>query len=231
LNEREDHFVERKVIVIGNPLWRPALLGLAANTIAEEYKKPVFLWGREEGKDIKGSCRSDGSTHLVKLMDEVKDYFIEYGGHAFSGGFSVQSEKIHHFEDALHTAAETLGNAAAIVEPEFIDAKLSLDDVSWKLQEMLDRLAPFGIGNPKPVFMFEKVTPAEIKLFGKAKDHLELTFFNAQNRKIRAIGFFMKPEDFHVQPKKDLPLTLIASVEKSYFGRSPEIRLRIVDIV
>ncbi|MCC2630740.1 MAG: recJ [Candidatus Paceibacter sp.] len=231
LAEREEHFATRKVIVMGNPSWRPALLGLAANTIAEEFNKPVFLWGREEGKEIKGSCRSDGVTHLVKLMNEVKDHFHEYGGHAFSGGFAIQSEKIHTFEDALHDASVKLGNEAALQEPQPIDAKLLLDDVTWSLQRQIDQLAPFGMDNPKPLFMFENISPAEVKLFGKTKDHLELTFYNSQNKKIRAIGFFMTPEDFTPQPKKGIPLTLIASIEKSYFGASPELRLRIVDIL
>jgi single-stranded-DNA-specific exonuclease len=229
--EREDHFSNRKVIVLGNPSWRPALLGLAANTIAEEYNKPVFLWGREDGKEIKGSCRSDGVTHLVKLMNEVKDHFHEYGGHTFSGGFAIVADKIHTFEDALHEAMVTLGNEAAIAEPVYIDAKLTLDDVNPKLQRVIDELAPFGMGNPKPLFMFEKIIPAEVKMFGKTKEHLELTFYNSQNRKVRAIGFFMKPEDFTTQPRKGTPLTLIASIEKSYFGGTQEIRLRIIDII
>ncbi len=231
LLERAEHFSGQKVIVMGNPLWRPALLGLAANTIAEEYNKPVFLWGREEGKDIKGSCRSDGVTHLVKLMDEVKDHFVEYGGHAFSGGYAVQSEKIHTFEAALHEAMIALGNSAAPVEPLYVEAKLSLDDVSWKFQSMIDRLAPFGKDNPKPLFMFENVSPADVKLFGKTKEHLEITFYTSQNKKVRAIGFFMKPEDFAVSPRKNIPLTLIATIEKSYFGGTQEIRLRIADII
>lgn len=229
--EREEHFASRKIIVIGNPLWRPALLGLAANTIAEEHNKPVFLWGREDGKDIKGSCRSDGITHLVKLMNEVKEHFLEYGGHAFSGGFAIHSEKIHTFEDALHEAAVKLGNEAVIAEPILIDAKLSLDDINARTSDLIEKLAPFGMENPKPLFLFENIYPTEVKMFGKAKDHLELTFQNSKGRTVRAIGFFMKPEDFSTQPKKGIPLNLVGSIEKSYFGGRTEIRLRIVDII
>ncbi|MFA6898308.1 MAG: DHH family phosphoesterase, partial [Candidatus Paceibacterota bacterium] len=50
---------DKKVIVLGNPNWRPSLLGLAANTLAEEHSCPVFLWGRDGENVIKGSCRSD----------------------------------------------------------------------------------------------------------------------------------------------------------------------------
>src|SRR6202034_2342835 len=67
------------VLVLGNPHGRPA-----------------FLWGRESGDGIKGSCRSDGVTNLVALMekaDATKKIFAEYGGHAFSGGFSIEADQ------------------------------------------------------------------------------------------------------------------------------------------
>jgi len=74
---------EREIIVTGDPRWRPALLGLVANSLVEEYNRPVFLWGREGSNLLKGSCRSDGSVDVVLLMNEVKDILIGSGGHAF----------------------------------------------------------------------------------------------------------------------------------------------------
>src|SRR3989338_4443283 len=64
LSKRE----EKSVIVIGNPKWRVGVLGLIASKIAEEYKRPAFVWGMEGGETIKGSCRSDGSVNLVEMM-------------------------------------------------------------------------------------------------------------------------------------------------------------------
>jgi single-stranded-DNA-specific exonuclease len=87
------------VIVMGNPEWRPALVGLVANTVAETHNRPVFLWGRDGRDVIKGSCRSDGTMSVVSLMHEVSDVFIEYGGHHASGGFSVLQKAIPHAVD------------------------------------------------------------------------------------------------------------------------------------
>src|SRR3989344_566879 len=56
------------VLVMGNPKWRPGVLGLVANNLMEAHGKPVFLWGREGGEIIKGSCRSDGTVSVVDLM-------------------------------------------------------------------------------------------------------------------------------------------------------------------
>ena len=86
---------EREIIVTGDPRWRPSLLGLVANSLVEEYNRPVFLWGREGNNLLKGSCRSDGTVDVVLLMNEVEDILLESGGHAFAGGFSVREDGIH----------------------------------------------------------------------------------------------------------------------------------------
>ena len=72
----------RPIIVAGNPLWRPSLLGLVANTCAEEFSKPVFLWGRDGDNIIKGSCRSGNTVSVVDIMHKVPDgIMLQYGGH------------------------------------------------------------------------------------------------------------------------------------------------------
>ena len=101
IKEKIENEGEKPVIVLGNPDWRPALLGLAAGSIAEEYNRPVFLWGREGGEFIKGSCRSDGATDLVALMERAKESFFGIWRPQIVGGFSIDHEKIHTLEDAL----------------------------------------------------------------------------------------------------------------------------------
>ncbi|PIR82893.1 single-stranded-DNA-specific exonuclease RecJ, partial [Candidatus Kaiserbacteria bacterium CG10_big_fil_rev_8_21_14_0_10_56_12] len=76
LKERE----LRSVIALGDPTWRPALLGLVANTIADEHERPVFLWGKEGNNSIKGSVRSGGGIHALALMEAAPDTFSQFGG-------------------------------------------------------------------------------------------------------------------------------------------------------
>jgi single-stranded-DNA-specific exonuclease len=231
LEERRDHYQSQQIIVLGNPAWRPALLGLAANTIAEEFGKPVFLWGREDGKLIKGSCRSDGVRDLVKIMQGAREAFVDFGGHKFSGGFSVDHEKIHTLEEALAKSCDGI----VVEDPnniiaDYIDAELSLDDINNQLFNHIDTLAPFGMANPKPLFLFKNATPENVKMFGKTQEHLELSFSNMRGKTVKAIGFFMKPEDFETIPQTGKPMNLIGTLEKSMFRNFPELRLRIVDI-
>ena len=219
------------VLVIGDPRWKPSLLGLAANTLMEKYKRPVFLWGREDGTEIKGSCRSDGSVDLVEMMQEVPfGVFTHFGGHSMSGGFAVEHDRIHHLEEVLH-AAYLKKKKSKDSEQIFIDAKLSLDDVTWKNFRELERMMPFGLDNEKPIFIFENVGVESLRQFGKKTDHLELVLRNTMGDKVSAIGFFAKPEDFENIPAVGKKINLIASLEKSVFGGRTELRLRIVDII
>src|SRR3989344_4695091 len=99
VREAKKHVRERfgegdGVVVLGNPEWKPSLLGLAANSIVEERGGVACLWGRDALGRLKGSCRSDSSVSVVELFAQADGAVLEYGGHAASGGFSVSQEQV-----------------------------------------------------------------------------------------------------------------------------------------
>ena len=228
----------KHVLVFGNPEWKPSLLGLVANSFSDEHNRPVFFWGREGSNGsaiIKGSCRAGGDTDVVSLMEKVKDVFVDYGGHKGAGGFSVMQENIHTLEDRLneaflelareHSTAEALATTATL-----LDKKLSLNEVSWDTYRLIEGFAPFGLANPKPLFLFENIKISNVKLFGKEQNHLELKFKNSKNSDVTAIAFFSTPDKFTVPLGVGDNINLVATLEKSQFRNFPELRLRIVDI-
>lgn len=221
---------ERSVIVIGDPSWRVGVLGLVAGKITEEYKKPAFVWGLEGGTVIKGSCRSDGTVNLVELMACLpEESLLEFGGHEGAGGFSVSHESIHFLEERLEAAYQQVKRIETVSAPHAIaEADLSLDEVNAITSRDIEQLAPFGVGNPKPVFRFVDVTIGSVKAFGKTKEHLELLFQDSRGRTVKAIEFFASAEKYGVVEGQRI--TLFAHLERSVFGYKEEIRLRIIDI-
>ncbi len=218
------------VLVMGNPLWRPSLVGLAANKLAEEYQRPVFLWGRDGNDVIKGSCRAGGATSVVRLMEAIPEYFLEYGGHHASGGFSVAAEQIFTFPAALVQAFHTLGQQVEVSREVVVAAELSLLDVYGSLRTILATLAPFGAGNPRPLFAFPKVSPRLVESFGKNKEHTKLVF-KTSNGSLEAIAFFKTPSDFTKEPVAEAMCTVLAHVEESFFMGRKQTRLRVIDVV
>lgn len=226
----------REVIVAGNPEWRPSLLGLVANSLAEEYGKPAFLWGRDGDGIIKGSCRSGGTVSVVDIMRLSPDgTMMQYGGHFASGGFSVSNEKIHHLDDFLNEGFKKLAQSDVIAEAKYVDMELRLEDVSWKSYGEVEKLAPFGTGNKKPLFIFKNIKIEGIKEFGKEKNHLELSFKKENGSVVNAMGFFMDGGTFKNKDGEKLKvgdvIDLVATMEKSMFRGRAELRLRIEEVV
>jgi len=223
---REQH----PVIVFGDPEWKPSLVGLVANTLAEELHAPVFIWGRDGSGVLKGSCRAGGSGSVVRLMEHAKDSFIEFGGHHAAGGFAVREEKVHELDAALVRAYEACATDFYDTSAKFVDADLDITEVTDALYRELSTLSPFGVGNAKPLFRFRAVTPREVSVFGKSKEHTKI-IFETPRATLPAIAFFKTPDAFSVTLEKGRPVDLIAHIEKSFFMNRPELRLRIVDVV
>jgi single-stranded-DNA-specific exonuclease len=222
----------RQVIVVGNPEWKPSLLGLVANTCAEEFGKPAFIWGRDGDNIIKGSCRSGNTVSVVDIMKNVEEgVMLQYGGHFASGGFVVHNDSIHHFEDHLNNAFAKLVQENKEIEPNYIDYELSLDQVNWDNYSQIEKLGPFGTGNEKPLFIFKNIKIEAIKHFGKEQNHLELGFKSESGKRVNAMGFFMNSGSFAKELKVGMNIDLVATLEKSMFRGRAELRLRIVDIL
>ncbi len=216
------------IIVMGNPNWRPGVLGLVANSLMQAHGKPVFLWGREGGEDdvIRGSCRSAGDVSVVEIMQGAADIFAHFGGHTASGGFSLTQERVHELLPRL-VASHALLPAVASDEIEIlIDRELQLAEVSHAHRE-LPKLAPFGVGNHKPLFRIPRVTIGVIKIFGKAKDHLEV-MLTQDDARATGIAFFSTPESFQKTLVEGALVDIIGHVETDWRGGP---RVRVVDVI
>jgi len=223
------------IVVLGNPNWKPSLLGLAANSIMDDIGKPIFLWGRNGDNELKGSCRSEGKTNVFSLMGIAENSFSQFGGHKMAGGFSVERNKVHTLELDLNVAFDKMKKSEDTStfdsKSEYIDDAIVLDDINWNFYNQIAKFSPFGVGNPKPTFLLRGVIPKILKQFGKEKNHMEIVFENSNGNKIKAISFFSSPEKFSKTPKEGVPINLIASIENSTFRSYLELRLRIVDII
>ncbi|MDP3726411.1 MAG: single-stranded-DNA-specific exonuclease RecJ, partial [bacterium] len=219
----------KNMIVMGNPLWQAGVLGLAANTLSQKYERPVFLWGRLGSEVIRGSCRSNGSIHVVECMREVtQGIFIDFGGHEQAGGFSVYNEKIHMFEEELLAAHERAPKYNPNNEEVSPDATLSIDEVNERTLSVIEQLAPFGAKNPKPIFLFENIKIHEIQFFGKEKNHMTFLFKNNEDKFIPVVSFFA--DEAYTNFKEGERVTLTAHMERNGFRGSRAPRLRIIEI-
>jgi single-stranded-DNA-specific exonuclease len=220
-----------RVVVLGDVAWKPSLLGLVANSIMEERGGVVCLWGANVQGDLKGSARSDGTLSVVELFTAAKDSFIEFGGHHASGGFSVSREHVHTLPGALAHAVQSLTEKEVTQSHEY-DAQVTVREIAWPLYIDISRLAPFGMGNPKPVFRVARASVASMKVFGKQKNHVEvsLSCFDTGAR-ARAFDFFRAPHDFSHVPASGASVDVLGTLVRDSFRGSHALALRVVDIL
>jgi single-stranded-DNA-specific exonuclease len=106
---------------------------------------------------------------------------------------------------------------------------------SHDTMRFLEQLAPFGVGNPRPLFRFENIAIAQVRQFGKAQEHLEVVLCpesesGQKGKRVKAIAFFMTPEKYAVPLTQGARVTVLAYMEVNRFRGSNEVRLRLVGV-
>jgi single-stranded-DNA-specific exonuclease len=220
---------KNNVIVVGDSSWGPGILGLIAQKIIDETGKPVFVWGQGDDKNqAKGSCRSRGDVHVIDLMAHVGHEVLgHWGGHEQAGGFSLHLSDVDKLSGVLNESYNHVEKKEIGSQEVVSDTSLSIDDINDVVYEAVAILAPFGVGNPKPIFEIKNPHVLATKWFGKKGEHFEVVYATSKGGKVKAIQFFASKE---IEGKVTGPHLALVHIEKSYFGGKVELRMRLVEV-
>lgn len=164
-------------IILFNPKWHIGIIGIVASKLVEKYYKPTFLMTySEETKQARCSARGVNELNIYEILSANAELFDGFGGHAMAGGLSFDVEKVS-FETVKHalnkTINEILGKQSFIPTLK-VDFELKSSEVDGNLIADIERLQPFGAGNPNPVFIMKNLTLLQKKLMGSNRNHLKL---------------------------------------------------------
>lgn len=206
-----------QIVVVGNPEWRPAVLGLVATKLAEHYERSFFVWGNGGDGVIKGSCRMLDAHHAARLMHGLPEgMLLEAGGHQAAGGFSVAKEQIHFLEEALNKCLESQHGET---EPGTVDVEpipMPLAIATTRHLEVIRRFAPFGVGNEQPEFLFENVQVMSARMFGKNQEHLEVEVSDSTGS--ATVFTFFVSEEMKQYFSQGAPVSFIGTLEAGWRG-------------
>jgi len=161
-----------KVIVIEGNDWHQGIIGIVASRITEKYYRPCILISTADGIG-KGSGRSIEGFNLFKALEHCGSLLDRYGGHELAAGLSLRQENIDEFRRMINRYADSAMKKSGLIQKVRIDARLHGGDVSVDSARQLELLAPFGIGNPTPVFAYEGLKVVESRAVGDNR-HLKL---------------------------------------------------------
>jgi single-stranded-DNA-specific exonuclease len=179
---------ERRTLVVSAPGWHVGVVGIVAARLVERFHRPALVLAEESGV-AKGSGRSVEGFHLYDALARCSVHLSRFGGHKHAAGMQLPSSSLKAFSEALEAEARTTLDPAQLCPRVRIDAWLAATDVVPELAHELQRLAPFGAGNPEPVFMCKALQASEVRLLpdkrGLGPGHLKLRLTN----QLDAIGF------------------------------------------
>jgi single-stranded-DNA-specific exonuclease len=149
--EQEPELRNAHCVVIDGDGWHRGVIGITATRVVERYGRPALVLSHDNG-EAHGSGRSIRAFHLLDALESCRQLFTRYGGHSHAVGFSLPSARVPELRAHLDQYAR-LRLTPADFEPVLdIDAELDLLQVTPDLFQALERLEPFGQGNPEPVF-------------------------------------------------------------------------------
>ncbi|MDL2205883.1 single-stranded-DNA-specific exonuclease RecJ [Eubacteriales bacterium OttesenSCG-928-N13] len=181
-------FANHRSIVLHGANWNVGVIGLAASRLVEKYHLPtVMLSG--EGETLHGSCRSVPGVDIHEALSACESLLVRFGGHKQAAGLTIESSQLDAFRTALDRFITQSADPICFVPGEAYDLDAMLQDVDEHLVELLQRLEPFGMGNPGPLLL-STAKVDQVQTVGKQHDHLQLRLSD-QNAQRRAIGFRM----------------------------------------
>lgn len=223
LNENPD-LLSEPVWVFGSEGWHQGVIGIVASRYSEVHKRPVFLISIGEDGMGRGSARCSEDYSVYEALEASRDLLIHYGGHRFAGGFSLEKKNIEKLKERV-SSKELF---SLLKKPVRVDAELHPDEVSLQLARDIDLLAPFGEGNPKPLFLSRRARFQSVTTVGTNDRHLKLWISLDRNLAANVKGIaFGKGEMATEILSNDLYYNILYNLDIDTWNNQEEISLKI----
>lgn len=223
LLQREPGLEKYPVILLTHPDWEPGVVGIAASMLVEEYEKPAILL-RTERNFAKGSARSIEGVNIIQSIAENHSFLANFGGHPMAAGLSLQVEQIQAFREALSKSINQQTEGKRPEKTLQIDSYLPFANININLIQEIERLSPFGPGNPSPVLVTKNLEVAKKTSFGRSGEHIQCILRDQHGDTRKAIwwrGAAQKP------PKS--PIDLAYTVKRDNYRRASSVSLEWMD--
>ncbi|MDP1874571.1 single-stranded-DNA-specific exonuclease RecJ [Phenylobacterium sp.] len=188
--ERESNFADQPLLLVAADDWHPGVIGIVAGRLRERYRKPTLVVGIDRAADVgKGSGRSQPGVNLGRAVQAAFDagLLLAGGGHAMAAGLSVRPNLLPELREFLCARLEVEADAATEADALEIDALITAAGADRGLLESFQRLAPFGPGNPEPLFaLAEARVERPMMLRG---GHVRCTLTDRSGARLKAVAW------------------------------------------
>jgi single-stranded-DNA-specific exonuclease len=196
------------VAVIAGEGWHRGVIGIAASKISERINRPCVVLSIDDGV-AHGSGRSIEPYHLLNGLTACADLFDKFGGHSHAAGITIRPDRIDELRRRLNEHAASCLTEEDLQPCVFIDAELPAEDISFELVAELQRLEPYGAGNPRPTFLARNLCIVrEPRLIGGR--HLKMCVAGPKGRPLETIWWNGAEQTSLVRSGIDMAYTIEA---------------------
>lgn len=185
---------KKKLLFVFGEGWNEGVIGLVAGRLCEKYNRPVICATIQEDIAV-ASARSIGSFNITEALGRNSKLLKRYGGHVQAAGFSLDPEHITELKSALEKIADEEISEQDMDKVIKIDEEIKLEEINNELVEWLEKLEPYGFGNPTPVFQITKLKILSKRSLGKENQHVKLNLTDEKLRYLEAISFNVPLEE------------------------------------
>ena len=210
-------------IVLAAKNWHRGVIGIVASRLVERYYLPVILIALDENGIGHGSARSINGFDITEGLEYCKEFLENYGGHSMAAGLTVKEKNINKFVEKINTHIKENLDPIDFIPGINLDEILKIDQINLQLYKDLNKLQPFGIGNPRPKFLISDINLKNHYTVGSQAKHLKIELHNG----ITGIAFNMGDINLKIKNKR---LDLAAKIYLNNWMGKNKIELRIEDI-
>ena len=210
-------------IVLAGEGWHPGVIGIVASRLVERYHRPTVLIACDSATG-KGSARSIRGLHLYQALQTCAADLDGYGGHAFAAGLSIAADRIEAFAAAFEQASASVLSADDLLPVLLYDGEVLIEDLSLPILENLQRLSPFGAGNPEPLFLLRNARAQQVTPCGTG--HLKFSIRQGGSS-LPCIAFSFPPHWSEFLPGE---IDLLVTAQSNEWKDRVSLQLRVKDI-
>jgi single-stranded-DNA-specific exonuclease len=207
---KKGNLLKDKILVLSSKSWNKGVIGPVASNIVEKIYRPTILFCEEDNKFV-GSARSIPGFNIVEAISEVDKFTLGYGGHAGAAGVQINKKDFNNFSKKLKKFVNKKLSEKDLQPKLIIDLELSKDKINISTFKKISDLEPFGLGNPRPIFVTKNIELLTHRYVGKDEKHLQLQFLTGK-QKIKGILFNHQKESIRIKNQNFYDIVYVPSL-------------------
>ncbi|MBM7620414.1 single-stranded-DNA-specific exonuclease [Bacillus tianshenii] len=191
---------ENSFLIVTGHGWNAGVIGIVASRLVDRFYRPTIVLSLDGEKGLaKGSARSIPGFDLFEHLSSCRDILPHFGGHPMAAGMTLQMENVDELRNRMKQIADTILTEEDFTPITEVDIECELNDVTLETIEQLEKLAPYGVANPKPKVLVKGAFPQQIRQIGNKSNHLKLVI-EKEGSKLDCVGFGFGETYHHVSP-------------------------------